>query len=688
MTGSLHTGRMRRHRTSILFVVFALALAAADPAVELEAAIRRETVQGDLKGAAEAYRKLAAMAGVDREVAARALFRLALVYRKQGDAQARQTLDRVVREFGDQRRTVAEARAELARLTPLTGKTALSIRQVWKGATLHVGDISADGTMAAVVEARTANVGVLNLRTGETRILTQYGNYNRLNGVASQVHISPDGKLLAFYAGLHDGVGEVRVIRTDGTQPRTLYRGPREERVAPLAWTPDSQSILGGRIVKQVDGKWRTDLVLMAAASGDVRVLKSDIGPSRADIRAVISPDGRWLAYAEGAAGIPLRIVGMNAPEAVRFESMVRSDHPIGWTPDSKKLLFASNRSGGPGIWQQSVSDGGVGGPAELIRSFPNWPQGLGLDAKGTLYYREFSAQIDAYTMPLADGAVPTRVTRNVEGSTAGPMWSPDERRLGWFTMDRGEVREFHVRDLASGAEKSVIMQLKVHKSFQSHWLSNGKILLRIPGRSIFTGSGSQESIHLMDPATGAAEPIAHGGQAYSADGGKVYQLDGPKVREVDIATGRKREVYHDPLASYVRDPVLSPDGRHLALVAHQAAAKDKPDYYGAVHIKIVDLATGTGRELVKVRPSWFRRMMAWTPDAKNLIYATEWYAGVDQPARLWIVPASGGTPKQLGRDFEGRVFGLTVSPDGRLLGFDEEKGYSELMAMEGLFGR
>jgi len=102
------------------------------------------------------------------------------------------------------------------------------------------------------------------------------------------------------------------------------------------------------------------------------------------------------------------------------------------------------------------------------------------------------------------------------------------------------------------------------------------------------------------------------------------------------------------------------------------------------VHIKILDVASGQTRELVQVRPAWWGRMMTWTPDGKYLVYATEWYAGrSDEPTRLWVVPAAGGTPKQLGGEFKRRVFGLTVSPDGKQLGFDVTDFHNELWALE-----
>src|SRR5262245_20136910 len=62
--------------------------------VELRAAMETETVKGDLKGAIEQYRKVAAEAR-DRAVAAMALVRMADCYQRLGDAQARVIYERV-----------------------------------------------------------------------------------------------------------------------------------------------------------------------------------------------------------------------------------------------------------------------------------------------------------------------------------------------------------------------------------------------------------------------------------------------------------------------------------------------------------------------------------------------------------------------------------------------------------------
>jgi hypothetical protein len=91
--------------------------ALADPSLEerLEAAVYREIVLGDLKGAMEGFRGILASADLPRSVAARALLQLGQCLEKTGQREAaHQPYLRVVKEFSDQSAIAALASARLA----------------------------------------------------------------------------------------------------------------------------------------------------------------------------------------------------------------------------------------------------------------------------------------------------------------------------------------------------------------------------------------------------------------------------------------------------------------------------------------------------------------------------------------------------------------------------------------------
>ena len=100
---------------SILFAMSALA--AADLEMQLEAAIHREIVLGDLKGAIEGYKSILSEAQKSGPVAARALFQEGQCLDKLGRrTEAHDTYARVVKQYPDQPEIAAQARSRMAAL--------------------------------------------------------------------------------------------------------------------------------------------------------------------------------------------------------------------------------------------------------------------------------------------------------------------------------------------------------------------------------------------------------------------------------------------------------------------------------------------------------------------------------------------------------------------------------------------
>src|SRR3954447_7306009 len=87
-------------RTFALLLLALPLLAQPDPARQLEAAIHREIVDGDLPAARDAYRAITADSSTPRPVAARALLQLGACQEKLGQRrEAHATYARIVREF-------------------------------------------------------------------------------------------------------------------------------------------------------------------------------------------------------------------------------------------------------------------------------------------------------------------------------------------------------------------------------------------------------------------------------------------------------------------------------------------------------------------------------------------------------------------------------------------------------------
>jgi len=195
--------------------------------VALQAAIKTETVDGDLRGAIEQYKKIAALPGAGRATVATALLRMGQCHEKLGQAdtqEARKAYEQVVREYADQAAVAAEARAKLAALTGASGASGsltLTVQRVQKGDVS--GKVSFDGRFVSFTD-ETGNIAIRDLVTGQDRRLTDKGGVSfGSGGFAEESVPSPDGKSVAYawWGATYD----LRVVGLDGSKPRVLRAG-------------------------------------------------------------------------------------------------------------------------------------------------------------------------------------------------------------------------------------------------------------------------------------------------------------------------------------------------------------------------------------------------------------------------------------------------------------------------------
>jgi Tol biopolymer transport system component len=676
-------------------VGMAISLAAApqkdaSAAAQMQAAINKQTVEGDLNGAIKQYAAIVAKyAKTDRAATAAALVRMAECYQAMGDAEARKIYEQVVREYGDQKDAVAMARARLGATNARELRPAA--RQVWAGSyDERPAAISADGRFAVSREVKTAAIIVRDLQTGTKRTLDARGRYYWPG--EETIRMSPDGQWVAYVV---TDTRELRLIRTDGAESRTLYTWPigARIRVYPLAWTPDQKYVLFSTTEaprKPAEPVSECEWMLVPAAGGPARTLRTGVSMSDGS-HTSFSSDGRFIAYTGGDGHA--HVMTVDGGTDIRLTDSSESEVVVGWVPKSDYLVFRSDLSPGWGLYAIRVPNGKALGAPRLIKGDTRGQIQVGVTSSGAFYYVQVPTTINAYVVSLNPDAgtlngEPSRVTQRFDDMNAMPMWSPDGRKLAWFGMRALQQglnlanASIVVRDLASGAETTAPVLFPRGLGYSPQYMPSPTWLS--DGRSIVIGAtGDSRSIDLLkvDPASGEtarfedeAQPNKVTGQfSWTVDGSTMYRGIGNTIEARKTPNGAWTKIFSEAEGDGIRDAAPSPDGTKILYVL---IPKGGDSMKGP--IKILDLAGGRGRIVASECPAWLRRSMAWTPDGRFIVYVTE-----SNPTRFWIVPAQGGTPKQLGHDMEGRIFDLTFSPDGKQLGYTQTIFRAELWAME-----
>ncbi len=670
---------MTRLLTSVLaaalaagVATLAVSQASRSPEVQLKAALHKEQVEGDLNGAIEAYKRIVAAHAGNRAAAAKALVRMGQCYEKLGNAEARKAYERVLREYADQGEVVATARTRLAALAQ-PAPAGMSARRIWAEASVdaNMGDllaaVSPDGRSLAYVDWETGDLALRELATGEKRNLTK--NFWASGQFPMSCAVSPDGKQVAYQWLSKDLFWDLRVIGLDGAGLRVLRRGTREiPWVAPKAWSPDGKQILA--TLSAADGAYQ--IVLVDVAGGAVSVLKS---PSPAAGQMSFSPDGRHLVYDSPARRqSPARDIFLLSVDASREIPLVQhaaDDFVLGWAPDGKHVLFASDRAGTLDAWVIPVSNGNPQGLPELVRQGLGRIQPIGFAGNGSYYYglRTGMRDVQVAEMDLESGRVlvqPAPAAQQFVGSNIAPDWSPDGQYLAYLSRRTGRPsvgRVVCIRSLKTGEVRELSPGLNF--MYRLRWFPDGRAVY------VTDFASSEPDLHRVDVETGKAIAVHRNvaETAFSRDGRTVFywRFDSADkqypIIARDLQTGQEKELYRGP---QLRSMSLSSDGRQLAFVERQ------PQAGASRALKVMPVTGGAPRTLIE-GVGW-QGPVAWTPDSRQLVFA--------RGDELWRMPVEGGNPHKLGLAME-QLSDLRIHPDGRRIAFVAGRHKTEVWVME-----
>ena len=652
--------------------------------VALKAAMDKEVLDGNLKAAIDQYKKLAQ--GKDRAVAARALVRMGQCYDKLGDAESRKAYERVVREFGDQKDAVAEARKYLG--AKAAGDGAVRVRRLDSDCSMPADDGQ------TVVCAKDGALIVRNLASRlERRVVEKpAGKLQWLD----EFRVSPDGKKVAYTRDYENAADQIRVVAADGSGDRLLLEDADAAWGSMVLhdWSSDSQRLLATKISRKE--KRGMQWLLVSVTDGSVRVLGT-LEPGRVFSAGRFSPDSKYVVYGVGDPGHPKDIFAMAVeggdPWILMSHESVNA--LTGWMPDGR-LVFTSDRTGTLDLWSLRVRDGRPDGEPEVIRRDLGKSEPYGIGRDSALYYRLGTVNDEVYTagLDLSSGrmvSTPSPVATRYVGLSYCPAYSWDGRFLA-YGSGPPESHHIRVRTLATGAEREFKSPMASQR-YTLKWYPDGSALL-IHGRK--AGETAKDAgFYRLSLTGGEVTPVLTGlrddyatNPSFSPDGRYLYfRVVSPlRISRLDLKNGtREDDFLHLAQPDYMRLFALSPDGTRIVFGARKG--KLDLDYIGVV-------STGGGEPKVTYEYPADELMrgfagLNWTADGRGILFhrsADNSRGGPESPDDIWFVPADGGVSRKL-TSTTGYIIALIAHPNGRDIAWHTRRHQTESWIMENAFG-
>lgn len=416
---------------------------------------------------------------------------------------------------------------------------------------------SPDGKWLAVSAGQGASgpdrITLVSVETGEVRAVTAPG----ADTIGDfDPAFSPDGAQLLFRRSGNDRMpGGLYTLplgagATPAGEPRRVTEDTR--RAYSAQWTEDGKAII---YASGTNG----DIYRVAAAGGT---------PVRLDIATVVmghaslSRDGRRLAFATGTKDSNIWRLDLTAkdPKAERLIASTYREVSPQYSPDGRRIVFTSTRSGSSQIWVCDADGSRAGKLTSMppsVTASPRWSP----DGRQIAFDSDASGSFEVYVVN-ADGG---RVRQLTGGATSNfaPSWSKDGKSVYFASKRSGQHEVWKIP--AVGGEAVQVTRNGGMAAVES---ADGKTLY-------FNKPAGAGSLWKMPVDGGGETQLADALYRFNFAVGRtgLYFMSGPAVEFVDTNGGARRRI------STTRTPdlgiALSPDGRYLLYAQTDAMGTD-----------------------------------------------------------------------------------------------------------------
>ncbi|MDX2154126.1 MAG: S9 family peptidase [Bryobacteraceae bacterium] len=344
-----------------------------------------------------------------------------------------------------------------------------------------------------------------------------------------------------------------------------------------------------------------------------------------------VSPDGKSVAFTVQSIDVekntrPRQIwtVGLDGGAPVQVTGEGNNSRPR-WTPDSKSLVFVSDRGGSSQIWRMN-----------------------------------------------ADGSDAKQLT-SIATEASGVLVSPDGKHLVFTSDVYPDCADEACNKRRLEEEKASKVKARVYTSLlYRHWSdwqgSRRKHLFVVPA----DGGAPKD----LTPGPRDVPPFSLGGPddyAISPDGTEVmYAMNA----DADLATSTNSDLFAVPIGGGEskkvtlnpgadQSPLYSPDGKWLAYRSQQRAGYESDRW----RLVVMERSSGRTTTLTESidRPV---TSIAWTPDSQRIAFTVE-----DRGRQIaQLIPVNGGGARGLIQG-AGHVDDVQFTSDGKTLLFTESSG-------------
>ncbi|MGB9204402.1 MAG: hypothetical protein WCB94_10590, partial [Terriglobales bacterium] len=329
---------------------------------------------------------------------------------------------------------------------------------------------------------------------------------------------SPDGRYIAFLHGNRGEVPGIFVIPALGGPPRRLTDFQPDISCRPsLNWSPDGKFLL----FSDRSGDQPCSVKRLTIEDLSVRQLSFPPVPSTGDWDAQYSPDGKSIAFIHNTKDVEdiyVMPAAGGAPQRVTFDNRLLSG--LAWMPDSKELIFSSNRGGqSRGLWRMPAA----GGTPERLSVGSERAYFPTVSLKGNrLIYASGFWNENIWRAPIGAGHRLGKPERLIFSSMQeeGPQYSPDGKHIAFQSTRSGSFEIW--RSDPDGTNLVQLTSFGGPLTGTPRWSPDGRQI------SFDTRPGPHPNIHIVSADGGPVRRLPNdtsddGVASWSHDGGWIY---------------------------------------------------------------------------------------------------------------------------------------------------------------------